>query len=113
MASKRKAKQSHPSRAAAVKMLQRGEATPNDIALALMVSRQLVRYWCIAAGIAGKTKEARKNYLAWRLLRDMPEPTDGKPEHPAIAALRARLKRPRPDRAQIQAAKDRTASDVD
>lgn len=108
-----KVNRAHPARAVAIDLLRRGEITPGDAARALSVSRQAVHYWCKAAGIVDKTAEARRNYVVRRILKDMPAADEREPEHPAIAALRARLKRPRPDRDQINAAKDRKASDLD
>lgn len=91
--------------------MMRGEVTPAELRAALHVSRQLVYYWCKVTGIAGKTKEARKAYV-WRALLKGAERHDGpEPEHPDIQMLRARLKRPRPSREQLQAAKARHASD--
>ena len=105
-------RRSHPLREAAVGMMMRGEASPAEIRQVLLISRQLIRYWCIRAGIAGKTKDARKVYLLRRLLKDLPTPETAEPEHVEIRALRERLKRPRPDRAQLKAAKDRKAADA-
>ena len=59
---------SHPMRAIAVRLMMRGEATPREIAEAANVSRQLVYYWCRAAGLVGKTAEARRAYVLNRLV---------------------------------------------
>lgn len=59
------------ARTAAVDMLRRGLATPSEIAALAGVSRQLVRYWAIAAQInpakmrdAWLVKEWRKRLSA-------------------------------------------------
>lgn len=93
-------------------MLMRGEATPADIRKTLLISRQLIRYWCVTAGIARKTDAARRDYLIRRLLKDLPEPETAEPEHVEIVALRERLKRPRPSRQQIKDASIRKAADA-
>jgi hypothetical protein len=104
-------RRSHPLRKAAVSLMMRGEVTPAEVRQALHLSRQLIYYWCKAAGIAGKAKDARKAYV-WRVLLKGAETHDGpEPEHPDVQMLRARLNRPRPSREQIAAAKARHASD--
>jgi transposase-like protein len=90
---------SHPLRAAAVRLLMRGEATPAEIRETLQVSRQLVYYWCRAAGIAGKTVQARKTYLLRALLKGIDDA-----RQPEVKALRYRLRNPRPTDAQLRAA---------
>lgn len=100
-------RRSHPMRKAAVSLMMRGDATPREIRAALQISRQLVYYWCKAAGITGKVASARKAYV-WRALLKGAERSDGpEPEHPDVQMLRARLNRPRPSREQIKAAKAR------
>lgn len=64
----KRARRSHPMRAIAVRMMMRGEATPREVAAAAGVSRQLVYYWCRAAGLVGKLDEARKAYVRNRLV---------------------------------------------
>jgi hypothetical protein len=90
-------------------MLLRGEASEREIYQSLHISRQLVRYWCIAAGIAGKVKAARANYVMRRLLQGLPKSETAEPEHATITTLRQKLKRPRPSAAQIAIARHKTA----
>jgi hypothetical protein len=89
-------------------MLMRGEATPVDIRRVLLISRQLVRYWCVAAGI--NHKEARRTFLLRELLKGTAK---ADVEHPEVKALRERLKRPRPTAKQLKAAHDRKVADLD
>ena len=106
-----KARKSHPLRTAAVGMMMRGEASPAEVRQVLQVSRQLIRYWCIVAGIAGKTREARKAYLLRQMLKEIPK-RGLEPEHAEIRALRHRLKFPRPSLEQLERAKGRPATDL-
>lgn len=52
-----------------MRMMMRGEALPSEIVEAIGISRQLVHYWCKAAGIVGKTAEARKARVLGQLLK--------------------------------------------
>lgn len=91
---------SHPLRNAAVRLMMRGEATPAEIRQVLQVSRQLIYYWCRAAGIAGKLKQARKAYIMRSLLKGIRDEDRGKPT--AVTMLRARLRAPRPSAEQLR-----------
>ena len=103
---------SHPLREQAVRLMMRGEATPAEIRQVLLVSRQLVYYWCRAAGIAGKTREARKTWLLRALLKGVRNEAN-EPEHAELSAMRLRLRRPRPSAEQIRAARDSQSGNED
>lgn len=80
----------------------RGEVTPAEIRQTLQISRQLIYYWCKAAGIQGKFKQARKTYILRALLKGIKAEDRAKPS--AVTALRARLRAPKPTAQQLQAA---------
>jgi hypothetical protein len=101
----RKGKRSHPLRFVAVDMMRSGEATPTDIRRVLFVPRQLVSYWRLRAGLKGKPTIARDQYLARRMLRNVPPTENPELEHEAIRRLRKRLERPRPSQAQMERAR--------
>jgi hypothetical protein len=100
----RKGKRSHPLRFVAVDMMRSGEATPTDIRRVLSVPRQSVHYWRARAGLKGKPTIARDQYLARRLLRNVPQRENPELEHEAIRRLRKRLERPKPSKEQIEQA---------